>query len=110
MTTQPTRTRIKPAASWPNYDGDIARAELAAMELLVQRMPESRVVRRTGLSAHRVHRLAQLVEEDSKNPPRPRNVCRRPQPRPTPRTAEGHHVTAAVQPMALREPEQLALL
>ncbi|MEU5425848.1 hypothetical protein AB0H73_09595 [Streptomyces olivoreticuli] len=111
MTTSKMPTRIKPAATWPNYDGDVARAELAAMDMLVNGISQSRVVRRTGLSTYRVQRLVMLLEEDSKKPPRPRNVCRHPRPRNAARITQPRTASAAAaQPTAATEPEQLALL
>jgi hypothetical protein len=102
------KVKVQPAAPWPQFDNDIARREIAAMELLLRGIPAIRVHRRTGLSMYRVRRLAVLLAEEAKDPPRPRNVLQ--EPRPT--TAAGKTTLrgAAPKPVPTEEPEQLTLM
>ncbi|MFF4205691.1 hypothetical protein ACFYZ8_34140 [Streptomyces sp. NPDC001668] len=103
----PEKVTVQPAAPWPQFDDDIARREIAAMELLHRGIPAVRVHRRTGLSMYRVRRLAVLLAEEAKTPPRPRNVLQEPRPRTPGRiTVRG----AAPKPAPTEEPEQLTLL
>ncbi|MFI8932488.1 hypothetical protein ACIG3E_33095 [Streptomyces sp. NPDC053474] len=70
-------TTIRPAAAWPTFEADHARAELEAMKLLCARVPMRNVTVRTGLRMAHVRWLAKLVAEDATTPA-PRNVLRHP--------------------------------
>ncbi|WP_372412752.1 hypothetical protein [Streptomyces luteireticuli] len=100
----PKKATVTPARPWPRFDDDVARAELCAMELLSRGMPERSVRLRTKLSARSVRRLAALLAEESKNPPRPRIVCRTPH-----RPLTNRHVTAAPSRAPRPEPVQAQL-
>lgn len=103
----PEKVTVQPAAPWPQFDDDIARREIAAMELLHRGIPPVRVHRRTGLSMYRVRRLAVLLAEEAKNPPRPRNVLKEPRPR-TPGRTVLRGAAPKLEPTD--DPEQLTLL
>ncbi|MFH0246169.1 hypothetical protein ACGRHY_27975 [Streptomyces sp. HK10] len=72
---------VQPAATWPTYEADHARAELAAMQMLVAGTPLPRIKQRTHLSWAHLKRLAELVAEEAQNPAKPRNVLRDRRPR-----------------------------
>lgn len=115
-----TKAVIRPAALWPQYNVDRARAELIAMELLTQGVSQYRVRHITKLSSKNVRRLAAIVAEQAANPPTPRLGGRTPvrqphQARPvcpagsrrTP-TAAGRRCTEQTTPTSC-EPVQMAL-
>ncbi|MEU6331490.1 hypothetical protein ABZ851_30065 [Streptomyces sp. NPDC047049] len=72
------KATIQPAVAWPSYQEGHAHAELAALRMLVEKVPLTSIRRRTKLSWAHIHRLAELVSEESRNPAVPRNVMREP--------------------------------
>ncbi|MFJ8676707.1 hypothetical protein [Streptomyces sp. NPDC093589] len=79
MTNDETdKATIQPAVAWPSYQEGHAHAELAALRMLVDQVPLTSIRRRTKLSWAHIHRLAEVVSEESRNPAVPRNVMRQP--------------------------------
>ncbi|MFI9311057.1 hypothetical protein [Streptomyces triculaminicus] len=78
MTAVDEPVAVRSSAAWPVFDGEIARAEIVAMELLFSGVSAMRVRRCTGLSDYRVRWLVTLMAEEADDLPRPRNVCRQP--------------------------------
>ncbi|MFJ1742620.1 hypothetical protein ACIOG4_28590 [Streptomyces microflavus] len=120
--TKTEKATVQPARAWPSYEADHARAELAALRMLCARAPMHHIRTRTRLSWAHIHRLAELVAEDSAAPA-PRNVIRdrrtsrparvrvvRPRRSAPPAAGEEDRTAGPSAKPPEREPEQLAFI
>lgn len=99
---------IQPAAAWPVFSADLARAELLAMQLLAAGHSVFRVRHMTSLTAREVRRLAAIVAEEALDPRPPRIVGRSPQPPGAPR--RGARLPRPRPAPPANEPVQMSLL